>query len=269
MSPIVLNHDPYAVFRSSRTPCGLYARQKWLEEALTEGWQKDSYATVAELYNGLDRGGLLPDWPIHTIRHLFGLHLTVREADTRIDTVLERLIDSIVDQSPPTYGPHVGPDRLRGLPFIAGRWIDVIFPATLFLSVIFGRAGDARVRACYRRLSSELIAAQKDDLDAARLSNAMRALAVLPDCAEQPSVRLAVSLVAGRQTTIGDWGADMPFFQTLNALAHLDMPEAHAQCERAIRRVVSIQNDDGTWGSRQRQWHTFLVVHALRNKGVL
>jgi hypothetical protein len=29
------------------------------------------------------------------------------------------------------------------------------------------------------------------------------------------------------------------------------------------------QNDDGTWGRADKEWQTFLVVHALCNKGVL
>ena len=29
------------------------------------------------------------------------------------------------------------------------------------------------------------------------------------------------------------------------------------------------QNDDGTWGSADKEWQTFLVVHALRNQGIL
>ncbi|MFC1875714.1 hypothetical protein ACFL2E_00345 [Thermodesulfobacteriota bacterium] len=36
-----LRYDPYQIFRGSKTPAGLYARQKWLEEADTPEWQKD------------------------------------------------------------------------------------------------------------------------------------------------------------------------------------------------------------------------------------
>jgi hypothetical protein len=34
-------------------------------------------------------------------------------------------------------------------------------------------------------------------------------------------------------------------------------------------RIVSSQNHDGTWGSTDKEWQTFLVIHALRNKGIL
>lgn len=51
-------HDPYAVFRSSTTPAGLYARQKWLGEASTPQWKEDFAAAVAELVRGQSKDGL-------------------------------------------------------------------------------------------------------------------------------------------------------------------------------------------------------------------
>jgi hypothetical protein len=36
-----LRYDPYQIFRFSKTPIGLYARQKWLGEADTDQWKID------------------------------------------------------------------------------------------------------------------------------------------------------------------------------------------------------------------------------------
>jgi hypothetical protein len=36
-----LRYDPYQVFRCSKTPAGLYARQKWLGEAQSLQWETD------------------------------------------------------------------------------------------------------------------------------------------------------------------------------------------------------------------------------------
>ena len=38
-----LHFDPYQIFRFSRTPPGLYARQKWLEEAGTKTASKPTF----------------------------------------------------------------------------------------------------------------------------------------------------------------------------------------------------------------------------------
>ena len=41
MSKMNLRYDPYQIFRLSKTPAGLYARQKWLGEVETPQWKSD------------------------------------------------------------------------------------------------------------------------------------------------------------------------------------------------------------------------------------
>ena len=36
-----LRYNPYQIFVSSKTPAGLYARKKWLEEPATISWKHD------------------------------------------------------------------------------------------------------------------------------------------------------------------------------------------------------------------------------------
>lgn len=38
---MILRHDPYQAFRSSKTPAGIYARPKWLGEAESPQWKID------------------------------------------------------------------------------------------------------------------------------------------------------------------------------------------------------------------------------------
>lgn len=45
-----LSFDPYMVFKSSKTPPGLYAHQKWLAESHDREWQKDFEETVEKLF---------------------------------------------------------------------------------------------------------------------------------------------------------------------------------------------------------------------------
>jgi hypothetical protein len=42
-----LRYDPHQIFRFSKTPVGLYARQKWLGEADTPQWRIDFKETVS------------------------------------------------------------------------------------------------------------------------------------------------------------------------------------------------------------------------------
>ena len=67
----------------------------------------------------------------------------------------------------------------------------------------------------------------------------------------------------------GSWPDGFSFFQTFNALAHLDTAASRRQCAKAAAYLRTIQNSDGTWGRVDREWNTFLAVHALKNLGQL
>ncbi|MBN1102302.1 MAG: hypothetical protein JXL84_02690 [Deltaproteobacteria bacterium] len=80
---------------------------------------------------------------------------------------------------------------------------------------------------------------------------------------------LAVRNLGRVQKPSGAWRAPVPFYQTVNALAHLDSGEGDAQLAPAFKRLRRSQRQDGTWSRAQPEWHTFLVIHALKNKGEL
>lgn len=52
-------------------------------------------------------------------------------------------------------------------------------------------------------------------------------------------------------------------------MAHLPFQASHRQLVKASGVLCEMQNVDGTWGGEDREWNTFLVVHALKNKGWL
>ncbi len=271
MKTIRLHSWPYAIFRSSRTPPGLYARQKWLQEASSPLWKADFDATVSGLFQGQSDGGMWSGSPIETIHRLFGLHLTVRTSNAAIDRSLDALlaIASDTDWGRGTSPTAVSEEQLHGLPFTAADRQLVILPAALFLSTIFGRASDPTVLGHYERIAADLTAAPLAQRDPAALHNTLRAFVVHPDVATHAATGLLVAWLADRQTSQGDWGPEIPFYQALNALAHLDHPAADRQLERAFVHLMQRQHPDGAWGETDRQWCTFLAVHALRNKGLI
>jgi hypothetical protein len=261
--------DLWWIFRGSRTPPALYARQKWLGEANTAAWQQDFERTVAELRQGQGKDGLWQDSILVTVQRLFGLHLTVREADAPID----RSLDAIIDLASAPQGDIGGQDpadkAFHGLPFTPSRWMDFFLPATLFLASIFGRADDSRIRNLYESLLSPLVERPVDDWPPATLHNILRAVVVQPHYARHPATEAVIRWYARRQTPNGDWGTEIPFYQALNALAHLKHAAAEEQCCKAFESLAARRNPDGSWGLRQPQWATFLTTHALRNKGRL
>lgn len=101
------------------------------------------------------------------------------------------------------------------------------------------------------------------------MHNIFRALVVHPVFARGDLTAEAVAVYADLQGEDGEWGNRLPFFQTVNSLAHLNSPETAAQLEYAFSRLFATQHEDGTWGCLDREWNTFLCIHALKNKGLL
>ena len=80
---------------------------------------------------------------------------------------------------------------------------------------------------------------------------------------------IIVQALGRAQNSSGAWPKCVPFFQTVNALAHLDVRAVDPQLKLSFERLLKTQHRDGTWGRTQKEWNTFLIVHALKNKGLL
>lgn len=267
-----LRDDPYQVFRFSKTPAGLYARQKWLGEAEMPQWKIDFQETVAALLADQLPDGSWHHAKIETIHHLFGLHLTVRSSTAQIDAALTWLLDKIDLQADEI---HVRAEDvttgtiLEGLPFIPSGEAMFLTGAALFLSTIFGHESKPDVLALYQWLSAEGVKNKGRWFDGASSHNIFRAMVVHPQFAKDKATALAAEHLADLQTDTGGWRNELPFYQTLNALAHLDLPQADTQLARGFKRLFENQNSDGTWSRSEPEWNTFLAIHALKNKGLL
>jgi len=269
---VTLRHDPYSVFRSSKTPAGLYARQKWLEEAGSETWQADFQETVDSLMAGQLPAGSWDESELETITRLFGLHLTLREPDAAIAAGLDWLQARLrIPEPAQRRRPRNRTDAsgFKGLPFVPGDSVNLLWGATLFLATIFGRPEDPAVVGRYQQVCDRFSRRLSFRSDPLAASNLFRALAVHPQFSLTKTVQAAVGQLAALQNDAGDWRAPLPFYQTLNALAHLDTPSADRQLSRAFDRLAADQNKDGSWGRADPEWNTFLAIHALRNKNRL
>lgn len=270
---VKLRHNPFQIFKASRTPAGLYARQKWLDESDTPEWQDDFHETVLSLMNGQFDDGSWNDSPLETVRRLFGLHLTVRNRTEGIDKALGWLITRTLNHDLLNLSEPMEPlaeDAFRELPFTPGghRYFPLVC-ATLFLAAIFQRGGESAVITHYRLLA-RWVAENTSDMDAwSDISNVLRSLIVHPDYAEGPATAALVDHLGKIQDPSGRWPDPIPFFQTVNAMAHLSMDSAHRQWIKALTILTGAQNADGSWGDEDREWNTFLLVHALKNKACL
>jgi hypothetical protein len=268
----MIRYDPYQVFRSSKTPAGLYARQKWLGESENQQWKIDFKETVSALSENQLSNGSWDHNPVATIKQLFGLHLTVRSATAEIDAALNWLLDKIDIQNETIHvsgEDSVVGDDLTGLPFIPSRQDMLIAGAGLFLASIFGREDDPTVLSIYRQLSDQGVQHNGRWIDRASSHNIFRAMVVHPIFAGDKATALAAEDLARLIDEQGRWGSSLTFYQTLNALAHLSISQAERQLDQAFERLSETQNKDGSWSRSQPEWNTFLAVHALKNKGLL
>jgi len=77
-------------------------------------------------------------------------------------------------------------------------------------------------------------------------------------------VESALNHFAGLQSKTGTWKG-LPFYHTFHALSRADDPLAKKQLGKALPSVIRRQNSDGSWGRKEPQTETFLVLDALKN----
>lgn len=97
--------------------------------------------------------------------------------------------------------------------------------------------------------------------------NVLRMLIEHPLSRESKEVESGLKHLARRQTKTGAWKG-FPFYHTLHALSRVQHDWAKKQLKKALPSAIKRQNADGSWGKKEQQTETFLVLDALRNTGV-
>ena len=268
-----LVHDPFRIFMGSRTPAGLYARQKWMGQEQAGTWKRDSDMTLVNLRAGQYRNGSWNNSVLMTVRKLFGLHLTARKISSEIEHALEWLLKRKTFLREEAFSGEksgrVAPGDIKGLPFSGGCVSHFVKGAVLFLSTVFGKADDERVVRLYERLCVQGEAKEGIWCSWTCSHNILRAFVVHPAYAESSVVDRYVHALARGQDRHGAWAIPVPYFHTVNALGHLSHPEAERLLRRSFQRLKNTQNADGTWGTHQKEWNTFLIIHAMKRKAEL
>lgn len=95
----------------------------------------------------------------------------------------------------------------------------------------------------------------------------LRLLIEHPLSAESKQVNNGLEHLAKLQTKTGAWKG-FPFYHTFHALSRARHDVAKRQLERALHTVIKRQNKDGSWGRKEQETETFLVLDALKNAGI-
>jgi len=255
-------YDPLQVFAGSKSPEGLYARQKWMHEESTESWVSDFNETVWALRAGQLENGSWKNCETNTIQRLFGLHLTVRESDDSMGRALDWLL-SLDEALQGNMANEIDETLFHSLPFSNSCREHFVICAGLFLANCFGQGETREVTRLYDTVAREIEAKDGRLCNIGCTNNALRAFVVHKQYSKSRAAVLMVDYLGRCQLASGRWRGKTPFYMTFNALAHLDSANASRQCVKAVESVVRAQNKDGSWGRTQKEWNTFLVVHAL------
>lgn len=262
--------NPLDIFFSGKTPAALYARQKWLKNHETVRWRNDFHKTVKALLSGQLANGSWDNSIIQTIHKLFGLHLTVRHKDVQIEKGLDWLLSqkafSEERRISLVQSERVSVRNLNSIPFSSGCLDHFIKSASLFLATIFGLENDSRVVRMYEMLYNMGETRKGRWCTWSCSNNILRAFVVHPQYVKSRVIRMYIAKLAKRQRTDGAWIKQTPFYQTVNALGHLNFRQSDASLKRAFVYLKEKQNKDGTWGRTQKEWNTFLVLHAAARK---
>ena len=98
--------------------------------------------------------------------------------------------------------------------------------------------------------------------------NVLRMLIEHPLSRESKQVESGLKYLARRQTKTGAWKG-FPFYHTFHALSRAHHALAKNQFTKAFPSVVKRQNKDGSWGRKEQETETFLVLDALNNAGAM
>ena len=265
----MLKYDPLTVFRTSTTPAGLYARSRWIGLDHDPAWQTAFVKTVSALRRGQLKNGSWTDSPLLTITRLFGLHLTVREPDERINKALDWLtIMSCLSNRDlcRICGNEIISSSFQDIPFVNGPVPDLLKAALLFLSVLFGKGRERAVMKQYDDMLKRFDPELGRWYGLATTQNFLRALVVHPDYAVSKEVQSTVRSFGKMQGRSGLWKRGVNPYLMVNALGHLDLRESDEQIKAAFRGLAHSQSRDGTWGRPHKEWNTFLIVHAINRK---
>ena len=101
-----------------------------------------------------------------------------------------------------------------------------------------------------------------------RARNVLRMLIEHPLSAESKQVESGLEYFARLQTKLGVWKG-FSFFPAFHALSRAKNIMAKEQVEKAFPSVCKRQNENGSWGRREQETETFLVLDGLKNAGII
>lgn len=275
-----LRFDPLVAFTVGETPIALHVRRRYGKAAPGDDALAARQRRAILANQGAD--GLWDACAGRTINALFGLWLLQQPPGPQTLRGVNALLEAH-HPLPPESRHAEGFDllayhvrrselaRLADVPFTQGCSLFVKTGAALFFAAKFGQGDHARIAAARSVFDARAKAPARRGrwCSGPCANNVVQAYAASAELAAGSAMQLATGFLASQQGDHGAWGAGIPFFPTLFALAQVPGEAAEAQLLRAAKRLMRTQNRDGTWGRARPQACTFMVLDALARVGLL
>jgi len=268
---MVFKVDPFNYVAKLESPIGVYLRK--------EVFKKESNADVMlkkkldeRIAQGQSANGSWDQLFVHTANNLWNLALLGYNAeDASVRQGLEWLL-SIQRHEYHGYPGFFCSDNQKDASAMRSTFYGefgpgcTIFYQTAYAVHLFHIFGFDENKQVQRAVNSYLQFWRPTWCSAWCTINVLRMLIEHPLSKESKQAEDGVKYSARRQTKTGAWKG-FPFYHTLHALSRSSNELAKKQVKKALPSALKRQNKDGSWGRKQPETETFLVLDALRNTG--
>lgn len=264
-----LKTDPAKYVEGMKSPIGIYLRREVFKKAA-----KNDLALKSKLYKQItadqSADGSWDQLFVETANNLWNLFLLGCDSrDKSVKVGLEWLL-SIQKQSYRGYpGFFLTSNKkdaslMRSTPFAEfGPGCTIFYQTTyaVHLFYIFDLDNNSQVKTT---VNSYLQFWRPNWCGSWCNLNVLRILIEHPLSRESQQVKDALDYFARRQTKTGAWKG-YSFYQAFHALSRARNASAKQQLEKASPAVIRRQNPNGSWGKKEPETTTFLVLDALHN----
>ncbi len=265
--------DPLIYVATLETPIGVYLRR--------EIFNKESSADAAltkKLYDEIT-AGQSPDgsWSqlfVYTANNLWNLRLLGYKAD---DKRVRRALEWCLSIQRHVYHGYPGffhSDSRKESSTMRSTFYGefgpgcTIFYETTYAVHLFHLFGFDENRQIQRTVNSYLQFWKPTWCSSWCTINVLRMLVEHPLSEESEQAESGIKYLARRQTKTGAWKA-FPFYHTLHALSRSSNELAMKQVKKALPTALKRQNKNGSWGKKETETETFLVLDSMKNTGAL
>ncbi|MCW3981738.1 MAG: hypothetical protein NWE81_01280 [Candidatus Bathyarchaeota archaeon] len=264
----MLKVNPSEYVSTLKTPIGMHLRSAVLEkEALTDRELREELRRSIATCQSAD--GSWAQLFVHTANNLWNLALL--GCDSRDESVRKGL-DWLLSIQRHQYKGYPGfflSDSDEEASVIRSTHYGefgpgcAVFYQTSYAIHLFHVFGFDRNRNVQRTLQSFMQFWRANWCGAWCTINVLRVLAEHPLTANSNRVERGLKHLSRRQTSRGTWKG-FPFYHTFHALSRSDNALARRQLAPALPLMTRRQNQDGSWGKRNRETKTYLALDALK-----